>query len=412
MTDASPPNRPRALWVTSEPPDHQRGGGAVRQAHLIDALADRAEVDLLLVGDLADHELRVRLRSTVALPAPPPRPPESVFARRVRDLWRVAVARLPSEAADRAGERRLLSGALDGRRGHRYDVVHVEHLGLAGLAGAARAAAAVGGRVSIDVQNVPSLMAAHARRLAPGGRQRLLWAGEEAAARRFQRNLLHSFDVVCCVSADDAAALAAGRTVVVPNGVDVSRFEGAAARPLPEEPRLVFTGTLDYLPNVDAAVWFATSVLPEVRAAVPAATLEVVGRSPTAEVRALARLPGVTVRADVADVTPHLAAARVAVVPVRIGSGSRLKALEAMAARRPVVGHPVGLEGLAIEAGTHALVADDVAGTAAAVTKLLTDDALARRLAASGRDLVERLYRWERIGAVFADALIATPAGT
>jgi glycosyltransferase involved in cell wall biosynthesis len=103
---------------------------------------------------------------------------------------------------------------------------------------------------------------------------------------------------------------------------------------------------------------------------------------------------------------PFLHDARVALVPLRIGSGSRLKALEAMAAGRPVVGTTIGLGGLAYQAGTHALVADDPAGLAEATVRLLRDDALAERLAAAARTLVEDRYRWDRIGEDFADLVV------
>src|SRR5205823_15052400 len=99
---------------------------------------------------------------------------------------------------------------------------------------------------------------------------------------------------------------------------------------------------------IDGAVWFCTGVLPQVRSAVPTASVALVGRSPAPEVEALGALDGVEVHADVPSVVPYLRAARVAIVPLRIGTGTRLKAREAMAAGRPVVGTTVGLEGLAV----------------------------------------------------------------
>lgn len=419
---AAPPLR--LLWVTSEPPDHRRGGGAIRQAHLLDGLVGAgAVVDLVVAGRVADPAVSGLMARVRELPVGAPRPPRSVALRRIRDVWRAGVARTPAEVADRRAERAVLRrelraavGTVSGaqRRGASpppYDVVHVEHLGLAGVVpdGLARLR-------SLGVQNVPSRMADQARLLAPGPRQRLLLAAEAAAARRFQRRALASTDAVAVVSAQDAADLGAGPSagqaagpvvVVAPNGVDTERLRTS---PLPGGTRLVFTGTLDYLPNVDGIVWFCRDVLPLIRARVPDVTLDVVGRRPVAAVQALSLLPGVVLHADVPDVAAHLEAGRVTVVPVRIGTGSRVKALEAMACGRPVAATTVGLEGLELHAGHDALVADEPAALADAVVRLLTDDELARRVASAGRALVERGYRWRDIGQRFAAELGALAA--
>jgi glycosyltransferase involved in cell wall biosynthesis len=167
---------------------------------------------------------------------------------------------------------------------------------------------------------------------------------------------------------------------------------------------------MHYPPNVDAVVWFCDAVLPRVQAAVPGASFDIVGRRPGPEVAALARRPGVRVHADVPDVRPHLAAARAVVVPVRMGSGTRIKALEAMAAGRPVAGTSVGLAGLDLCDGVHALVADDPAGLAAAVVRLLTDDEAARGLAARARAFVAERYAWSVVAGRFLEALLGPAA--
>jgi glycosyltransferase involved in cell wall biosynthesis len=194
--------------------------------------------------------------------------------------------------------------------------------------------------------------------------------------------------------------------VVVPNGVDVDAFPWA---PVAEGHTIVFTGSLDYLPNVDGLAWFCGDVLPAIRARVPDATLDIVGRNPVDDVVALSRLPGVMLHRDVASVVPHLHQARVAVVPLRLGSGTRLKALEAMAAGVALVGTAVGLEGLAIGSGRHALVADSPEAFADSAVRLLTNDGDASELAAAARRLVEERYRWDVIGERFADLVLFPP---
>jgi glycosyltransferase involved in cell wall biosynthesis len=256
---------------------------------------------------------------------------------------------------------------------------------------------------------VSSAKADQERAVTPGRRQRWLLVREAAKARRFERRLVQTFEGLVLVSAGDAAALGADtaeeRIVVAPNGVDVEHY---VPTPLGAEPAVVMTGSFQYGPNVDGAVWFCDQVLPLVQAAVPEATLDLVGHAPRAEVRALAGRPGVSLHPDVPAMAPWLARARVCVVPLRIGTGTRLKALEAMAAGRPVVGSSVGLEGLGLVDGRHAHVEDDPRAFADAVVRVLTDDAHAEALIVAGRALVEERFGWRAIGDDLARDLLGS----
>ncbi|MFN2538851.1 MAG: glycosyltransferase, partial [Mycobacteriales bacterium] len=235
-----------------------------------------------------------------------------------------------------------------------------------------------------------------------GGRQAWAHKRESRLAERLERRIVASFDSVIAVSDQDARLLGT-RVAVVPNGVDVERF---SVTPLPRAARVVMTGTLGYLPNVDGIHWLVSEVWPRVRQVIPEATLELVGKDPFPTVAALEGRDGVRVIADVPEIGPYLRRARVAVVPLRIGSGTRLKALDAMAAGRPVVGTAIGLEGLNIRDGREAIVADDPESFANAVVALLRDDDLAQRLVAAGRAFVEENHDWARIGDVFAAHVI------
>ena len=215
--------------------------------------------------------------------------------------------------------------------------------------------------------------------------------------------MVDAYDLVVVPSEADAAILGL-EVAVVPNGVDPARFRPT---PIPPDPVLVFTGSLNWQPNIDGLSWFCRDIFPIVRRCVPDARLDVVGRHPLPEVRALATLPGVELRADVPSVVPWLEAARLAVVPLRIGSGTRLKALEAMAAGRPVVGTTIGLEGLAVEDGVQALVADDAATFAKRVVEVVGDDALAQRVAAAGAAHARVRFAWDRIGRQYLDTLLS-----
>ncbi len=382
----------RLLWLTAEPPDRGGGGGQIRQSHLLEAVGRAFEVDLVVTGGEPDAHVRAAAARTTVVPRREPAEPRSTTARRLRDL-RLAVQGPPELFASRGAVRALAPYAA----GSDHDVVVVVHGALAPL----RQAGGAGSTAHwvCEQQYTGSGTARGVLAVTTGRRQRALYARELALAERLEQRIGRDYDTVVCVSAEDAAELP-GATLVVPNGVDVGRFSPA---PLPTAPRVVFTGTLNYRPNVDGLVWFRREVWPRVRAQVPDAALEVVGRAPVPEVLALADGDGVTLAVDVPDVRPHLDAARVAVVPLRLGTGTRLKALEAMAAGRALAGTACGLAGLGLDG--QAVVADDPAALAAGVVSLLRDDARAAAVAAAGRAHVVATAGWDAIGAAYVDAL-------
>lgn len=225
--------------------------------------------------------------------------------------------------------------------------------------------------------------------------------------RRFEAAECRRFDRVITVSPQDAAAIrdayGVADAVDVPTGVDTEFFRpsGAVA---PSPSGMVFTGSMDWLPNEDGIRWFAEEVLPRIRAAEPAATLTVVGRHPPAAVRQLAeRDAGVVVTGTVPDVRPYVEAAALFVVPLRIGGGTRLKIFEAMAMERPVVSTTVGAEGLPVTEGQDILLADDADAFAAAVVRLLRDPGLRRAVGQRGAALVRGSHAWDRVAASFAE---------
>jgi glycosyltransferase involved in cell wall biosynthesis len=377
-----------ALWVTAiEPCFDAGGGGQIRQAHLLDALTRRFEVDLLLAGRLEDERLHASLRSVTEIDAPLEPDPRNPWQRRFRDIWWQLVLRQPDEAARHKRTRAALIDTI--RRWPEHDVVCVEYIGLARIIPTRRR-----GLWALTLHNLTSGMARHSASIAPGRRQQLMLGLEEQNSRRLEHWAVGAYDLVVTPSSEDASELPAG-VEVVPNGVDIARFRPSSVS---GEHRLVFTGALHTLPNRDGIEWFCREVWPLIRARVPDAKLDVVGSAPPSEIRALASLDGVSVHADVPDVVPFLRCARVAVVPLRIGTGSRLKALEAMAAGRPVVGTAIGLGGLEVAPGRDALIADDPVGFADAVERCLSDAEFANELGRRGRALAEEKYSWGAIG--------------
>jgi sugar transferase (PEP-CTERM/EpsH1 system associated) len=182
----------------------------------------------------------------------------------------------------------------------------------------------------------------------------------------------------------------------VGNGIDTSYFSPDRDYPIvfrPSYPTLVFTGAMDYWPNVEAVRWFASIVLPLVRQNIPQAHFTIVGLNPTPEVIALGKLPGITVTGRVPDVRPYLAQAKVVVAPLLSARGIQNKVLEGMAMARPVVATSQALEGIVAIPGRHLLVADNAPDFADAVVRAITDpEATAMGLAA--RDQIERHYAW------------------
>jgi glycosyltransferase involved in cell wall biosynthesis len=165
-----------------------------------------------------------------------------------------------------------------------------------------------------------------------------------------------------------------------------------------ERSSVVFVGSMDFHPNVDAAAYFGREVWPEIHAAAPGLQFVIVGSRPVAAVRQLAKLPGVTVTGTVEDVRPYYRKALVAVAPLRIAGGTRLKILEAMAAGVPVVASRIGAEGLEVKPGQDLLVGDTPGEIAAAVSRLHGSPALWGQLSGRGRELVAARYDWAALG--------------
>jgi polysaccharide biosynthesis protein PslH len=191
---------------------------------------------------------------------------------------------------------------------------------------------------------------------------------------------------------------------VVPNGVDTETFHDICVEQEVAK-QIIFTGAMDYYPNIDAVLSFAQRCWPLIRAQIPDATWQIVGRNPPPEVQRLVGLPGITVTGTVPDVRPYLAASTVAIAPLLIGGGTRLKILEALAMRKAVVSTTVGCEGLALVSGKHLIVADQPEAFAQAVVELVKNPEKRRALGTAGRSLVEAEYSWERCGDQLLHAL-------
>lgn len=228
---------------------------------------------------------------------------------------------------------------------------------------------------------------------------------------RFERAALERFDLVLCVS--DADRHTFGRLYpdalkapahVVKTGVDTDYFAPMTAR-ASRPAHLVFTGSMDWLPNEDGMQYFVREILPRIRQVEPQTTLSIIGRAPTPAVKRLAELPGIEVTGRVDDVRPHIADGSVYIVPLRIGGGTRLKIFEAMSMAKAVVSTTVGAEGLPVTHGHDIVIADEPARFAQTVVHLIRDAELRGRIETEARRLVVDRYDWSAVAEDFEDAL-------
>jgi glycosyltransferase involved in cell wall biosynthesis len=223
----------------------------------------------------------------------------------------------------------------------------------------------------------------------------------------YERSCLGEYDLVGFSSEVDQSLLGrwVRRGVVLENGVDTR--QRPFLRDLPSAPCVLFPGSLEYWPNVDALGYFLDAVFPKIIKAVPDARLQIAGYSrsdPSHLIPARFR-EHVVATSNPRDMAPHFAAARAVVVPLRFGSGSRLKILEAMAMGRPVIATPTGAEGLKLEEDVHFLCADTPAEYAWQVERILRDDTLAERLRRSARSYVASRYDWSIVIRPFLESM-------
>lgn len=405
----------RLLLLAPYPPYPPRGGGALRIYNLLIGLAAHHEVCCLTFArDAAAVAALEPLRAHCRVITVPGLLPRSLSRR----AWTTLSSPLPDMAlrnaspAYAAALRQLLAE-------QHFDVVQTESIEMAGYGLALRQAPP--GRAPLLVFDEFNAEYVLQRRAAltdlrwpfaspkqpVSGLYSLVQWWKLAA---YERRLLQSYDHILAVSAEDRAALLrlhpSARISIVPNGVDTDYFHPAAlndeqsnlALRNPTSHTLVFTGTLDFRPNIDAVTWFARTVLPLVRAQRPNARFVVVGRNPAPAVQSLHDGSTVEVLGEVADVRPFISGAAAYVVPMRMGGGVRLKLLEALAMQAPVVSTPMGAEGVeGLRDGEHLLLADTPTAFATAILRLLDKPALGQQLGVAGRALVRAAYDWRTI---------------
>ena len=407
----------KLLILTPQLPYPPHQGTTIRNFNIIKHLAPRHDITLISFGtaeELQNAEpLRALCRRIEIAPYP------------MRSLAQRAITTLTAPQPDMA--LRLKSDEMHAKvaavlRDERFDVVQVEGIEMAryGIKAKGKKQKAKGKRqkakVIFDEHNAEYVL----QRTAYESDARHPTHWHAALYSLIQWKKLERYERECCASADhivacsgaDASAINAlinrqskignrqSKIAVIPNGVDTDHFVPSERAPLSEF-TLVFAGKMDFRPNVDAMTWFCADILPRIRAEIPRARVVIVGQKPAPRVVALREQQGVEVTGWVPDTRPYIADAAVYVVPLRMGSGTRLKVLEAMAMGKAIVSTARGVEGIALTPDRDAVIADAPDAFARAVIALLREPERRRALGRAARALAAAKYDWRKIVPLF-----------
>lgn len=398
----------RILFVTSRLPFPPREGHQLRSWHLLRALASRHEV-ILLSFLRRDDDPSAIASMPVALAGLETFPIDSERSRMAlaSAVLRGSFGTEPFVAAKYASQAmRERIAALAGT----VDAVHFDMLPLMRYAGEVPASVPV----VYNAHNVEHQLLGTRAAIHPGRLARLFLRRQVPRLRAFERDACRRAHLVLACSGTDAQLLrplAPGvRVAVVPNGVDLDA--NRPARTPPGRARLVFVGQMGWFPNRDGVEWFLREVFPRVLIMRPDAEFVLVGKHDGLQIPADVA-SHVTLAGFVPDLRPAVHSASVYVVPLRAGSGTRLKVLEAMALGKAIVTTSVGSEGIVLRDRQSALYADDATGFADAVVSLLETPSLRERLAKAARACAELHYGWDSIGndlLAFYEPLLPDPA--
>jgi sugar transferase (PEP-CTERM/EpsH1 system associated) len=408
----------KVLFLTPQVPYPPQQGAALRNWGFISGLATRHEVAVL--SFLAPRQSVPAFSGQVPQPDDPlgmvcrietvPFPVRT-FRDRLYDMLTTRQPDMALRLVSEAYSRRLADWLAD----ECFDVLQIGGIEMAPYLDVARSARPQP-RLVFDNLNCEYLL--QKRAFLTDLRAPLRWPGAAYSfvqwqrLRRYEAQVCRAADQVLAVSDVDAAMLqelVPGLDVtVVPNGVDTLTYrpEFTGLEPRMPEKALVFTGTMDFRPNVDAVLWFARQVLPRVRTEMPGVRFFVVGQRPHRRLDSLQSDPAITLTGWVRDPRPYIAQAAVYVAPLRIGGGTRLKLLEAMAMGKPVVATSLGAEGYPVTDGRELLLADTPEDFATTVLGLLRAPERRAELGQAGRRFVEQQYDWRaivpRLEAVYA----------
>ena len=387
----------KVLLLTPQSPYPPHQGTSLRNFHIIRGLAQACEVSLVsflepgqtaVPGQITPLAELCQTIETVPVP-------QRTTSKRLQQL-------LATRRPDMA--HRLFSQAFNVRLLHMlqaadFDIVQIEGIEMARYLPVIRHGSPRS-KIVFDDHNAETEL--QRRNFLTDLRQPRRWVAAAYSAEQVRR--LHKFERWVCQQADWVTAvsqpdkmhlekLTHGQTAitVIPNSLDVQQFQLGEAEAIPSD--IVFSGKMDYRPNVDAVLWFVAEVWPQIRRERPSTTFTIVGQKPHARLERLRDEPGITLTGWVERVEPYLAGAKVFILPFRVGSGTRLKLIEAMAAGRALVSTAVGAEGFPVEHNRELLLVDDPVEMGTAVLHLLTHPKERLRLGQAAQQFAQQ-YDW------------------
>ena len=399
----------RILMLTPQVPFPPRQGTALRNWGLLCGLAADHDISLLSFAapdqsQTPPEEIVQRVERAALAPQP-----TRTRTQRIRQLLTSLRPDLALRLQDEAFAAQL-DAWLDA---HAFDWVLVEGLEMAPYLDRVWARSAPP-RVAFDDHNCEYLL--QKRAFLTDRQHPKRWIGAAYSLvqwrqlQRYEAEICRRADLVVAVSRADAAALQRiapdVKPLVLPNGLHVAEYADFDGRADLKQPAFVFTGTMDFRPNVDGVLWFAREVWPRIRAALPGAHAYLVGRRPHDRLAPLRDEPGIVITGSVPDTRPYINAATVYVVPLRVGGGTRFKILEAAAMRKPIVSTTLGAEGF--PEAPEALVLADEPKAFAEVCARLAEDAAARQRAAQRAFDFVGAYDWDALIPALSERLAAS----
>jgi sugar transferase (PEP-CTERM/EpsH1 system associated) len=392
----------KILFLTPDLPYPPHQGAAIRTFNLVKHLAPHHELHLLsFAQEGRDPQAVGPLSTFCAAIATVPLPVRSTKSRALSVLFSTKpdmALRLPSQ--EFANQLRICLSR------ERFDFVQVEGIEMAQY-GLAIRQMSLPSRSLLIFDDINAEYLLQRRAFETDTRRPRLWFSalysfiQWQKLRRYEADVCREMDGVVAVSEADRKALlrlVPGLNItVVPNGVDTTYYFPAYGE-AESDMTLVFTGKMDFRPNVDAVLWFVQEVWSSIRREIPEAQFKIVGRSPHPRLEPLRDVPGITLTGYVQDVRPHIAGAGVYVVPLRVGGGTRLKVLEAMSMGKAIVCTSLGCEGIDVTPDQDLLIADEPVAFAKLAVSLMKDGQRRRELGEAARSLAQARYDWRCIG--------------
>ncbi|PHR95884.1 MAG: sugar transferase [Blastopirellula sp.] len=384
-------DKPNILYLVHRVPCPPNRGDRIRSYHLLRHLSEKYNVYLATLADeevteAVDTELSELCTETAIVDV-------DRIKRWGRAAWNVTCGRTATEGLFRSPQ--LKNIVSDWGKQHQFDAVVVFCSSMAQYLDC------------LDIKDIPvivDLVDVDSQKWFDYAEKRPSWKKwlykmEGRRLRRLEQEITHAVSAVTLVSEAEATLFRTTcpneKTHSVINGVDTEYFHPNFKSERTDNPLCVFVGAMDYEPNIDAVVWFAQHVWPLVRAKLPNAQFQIVGRNPTKEVTRLNETAGVEVIGGVPDVRDYVASATIAVAPLRIARGIQNKVLEAMAMGKPVIASAEALEGLAVTPGQNVIEAKTAENWSEEILRVFEDKELQQEFGDKGRNYAENHHSWD-----------------